>query len=120
MEREGGAWPAVSIEADEGESELGEGTATVRVTPCALHKAPWIWENGPIVGQIRVSLGLLAIQKGILAIIFGWCQYGLGGKSLGRVKAVLGTAAKFLKGGPNWCTNPYGLGCCEGQINLNV
>ena len=32
---------------------LGEGTATARVTPCAGHKAPWIWENGPIVGQIR-------------------------------------------------------------------
>ena len=32
---------------------LGEGTATGRVTPCALLDAPWIWENGPIVGQIR-------------------------------------------------------------------
>ena len=32
---------------------LGEGTATARVTPPACAEAPWIWENGPIVGQIR-------------------------------------------------------------------
>ena len=32
---------------------LGEGTAIARVTPPASASAPWIWENGPIVGQIR-------------------------------------------------------------------
>ena len=32
---------------------LGEGTATVWATPPADPVAPWIWENGPIVGQIR-------------------------------------------------------------------
>ena len=32
---------------------LGEGTATVWVAPCATASAPWIWGNGPIVGQIR-------------------------------------------------------------------
>ena len=43
-----------TVRAHEVEGRLqGEGTATARVTPCARVNAPWIWENGPIVGQIR-------------------------------------------------------------------
>ena len=39
--------------AHDGAQSLGEGTATAWVTPCATASVPWIWENGPIVGQIR-------------------------------------------------------------------
>ena len=47
--------PAARFPSQAGSEQalLGEGTATARVTPPADHKAPWIWGNGPIVGQIR-------------------------------------------------------------------
>ena len=47
---------------------LGEGTATVWATPCAGHKAPWIWENGPIVGQIRGLWGVLAVIRRLMSM----------------------------------------------------
>ena len=83
-------------------------------------KAPSKKGKGGAASETHRCFHCQSLGEGTVTAQVTPCARVDGGKSLGRVKAVLGTAAKILKGGPNWCTNPYGLGSCEGQINLKV